>query len=126
VRIHTGSGNTQQAPAAAVLSELQQLLQRLQQSGYICGYQLVWGSLPGGWPGDWAVSEPQYVDADDVLQQAEPIAGGSVFQVGGSVSRPAVPVLLCQVLFCHAQEEGFEARRHSCGTNACHMHVPCC
>lgn len=79
---HTGGSSSQQAPAAAVLSELQQLLQRLQQSSYICGYQLVWGSLPGGWPGDWAVSEPQFVDAEDVLQQPEPIAGGSVFQVG--------------------------------------------
>lgn len=86
---HTGGSSSQQAPAAAVLSELQQLLQRLQQSGYICGYQLVWGSLPGDWPGDWAVSEPQFVDADDVLQQPEPIAGGSVFQVG--LLLPAVP-----------------------------------
>lgn len=75
------AGGSRQAPAADVLLGLQQLLQRLQQGGYICGYQLVWGSLPGGWPGDWAVSEPQLVDAEDVLQQQAAIAPGSVFQV---------------------------------------------
>lgn len=100
---HTGGSSSQQAPAATVLSELQQLLQRLQQSGYICGYQLVWGSLPGGWPGDWAVSEPQFVDADDVLQQPEPIAGGSVFQVG--LLLPAVPFAVSSVVLLEAQEE---------------------
>lgn len=78
----TAGGGSKQAPAAEVLSALKQLLQRLQQGGYICGYQLVWDSLPGGWPGDWATSEPQFVDADEVLLQREPIPTDSVFQVG--------------------------------------------
>lgn len=77
----SSSQDPQQAPAADVLQGLHELLQRLQQGGYICSYQLVWGSLPGGWPGDWAVSEPRLVDADDVLQQRTAIAPGSVFQV---------------------------------------------
>lgn len=77
----SSSHGPQQAAAADVLQGLQQVLQRLQQGGYICSYQLVWDSLPGGWPGDWATSEPQLVDAEDVLQQRTLIAPGSVFQV---------------------------------------------
>lgn len=76
------AGSAGQAPAAAVLQALRELLQLLQQGGYICGYQLVWDSQPGGWPGDWATSEPQLVDAEGVLQQQGPITAGSVFQVG--------------------------------------------
>lgn len=61
---------------------LQQLLQQLRYGGFICGYQLVWGSLPGSWPANWVTSEAPFVDADQAMMQQEPIAAGTVFQVG--------------------------------------------
>uniref|UniRef100_A0A383VZF7 Uncharacterized protein n=1 Tax=Tetradesmus obliquus TaxID=3088 RepID=A0A383VZF7_TETOB len=59
------------APAAAVIKAVQQLLNLLQQRGYICGWQLVLGSLPGGWPADWSVAEQQLVGLEDLQQQQQ-------------------------------------------------------
>jgi hypothetical protein len=67
-------------PAAAVISSVQQLLDLLQQRGYICGWQLTLGSLPGGWPADWSVAEQQVVGLQDVQQQ-QLLPAGLQFQV---------------------------------------------
>jgi hypothetical protein len=64
-----------QVPAAAIITSVQQLLGLLQQRGYICGWQLVLGSLPGGWPADWSVAEQQVVGLEDVQQQQQLPAG---------------------------------------------------
>jgi hypothetical protein len=77
------------APAAAVIASVQQLLDLLQQRGYICGWQLVLGSLPGGWPADWSMSEQQLVGLED-LQQQEPLPVGLVFQVSLANGRSCV------------------------------------
>jgi hypothetical protein len=69
-----------QVPAAAVISSVQQLLGLLQERGYICGWQLVLGSLPGGWPADWSVAEQQVVGLEDVQQQQQ-FPAGLQFQV---------------------------------------------
>jgi hypothetical protein len=62
------------------MSSVQLLLDLLQQRGYICGWQLVLGSLPGGWPADWSVSEQQLLGLEDLHQQ-EPFPAGLLFQV---------------------------------------------
>lgn len=49
------------ASNAAAAEAVQRLMSRLQQSGYTCGWQLVWGEQPGGWPPDWYRTEPQVV-----------------------------------------------------------------
>lgn len=75
------SADRRRAPAAALIASAQQLLDLLQRRGYICGWQLVLGSLPGGWPADWSVSEQQLAGLEGVQQQ-EPLPPGLVFQVG--------------------------------------------
>jgi hypothetical protein len=38
---------------AAAARAVQRLFDRLQSGGYVCGWQVVWGDQPGGWPPDW-------------------------------------------------------------------------
>jgi hypothetical protein len=70
--LHTGG----QVPAALLLQATRDLLSQLQAGGYLCGYQVVWGSLPGGWPGDWASSQPQLLGPDQQELQVPPSPGG--------------------------------------------------
>eukprot|EP00882_Tetradesmus_deserticola_P020951 GHRQ01022644.1.p1 GENE.GHRQ01022644.1~~GHRQ01022644.1.p1 ORF type:complete len:196 (+),score=84.50 GHRQ01022644.1:453-1040(+) len=95
------------APAAAVVDSMQQLLNLLQQRGYVCGWQLVLGSLPGGWPADWSVSQQQLVGMEDVQQQ-EPLPAGLTFQV--KLHQPA-DIEGCVSL--RQEEDGFWSRHVS-------------
>jgi hypothetical protein len=64
------------ASEAAVAAAIQSLLKNLQAAGFVCGWQLVWGELQGGWPPDWYVQSPGLV--------GEPPAAGSSEEAGGS------------------------------------------
>lgn len=95
----------QQAPAGVMLQSILDVLVMLQQGGYLCGWQLVWGSQPGSWPGDWTSREPQVVDADDVLQQQLlPLPPGSVFQIKAQTADIEAAVAL------RSEEDGFWSR----------------
>eukprot|EP00879_Flechtneria_rotunda_P028266 GHRR01030363.1.p1 GENE.GHRR01030363.1~~GHRR01030363.1.p1 ORF type:complete len:315 (+),score=152.41 GHRR01030363.1:121-1065(+) len=75
-------GDAHQAPAAVLIPALRDVLNHLQQHGYLCSYQLVWDSQPGSWPADWAVSQQQVVGPEQLLEQQAPLAQGTIFQVG--------------------------------------------
>ncbi|KAF6256925.1 hypothetical protein COO60DRAFT_59654 [Scenedesmus sp. NREL 46B-D3] len=101
------AADRRRAPAAALIASAQQLLDLLQRRGYICGWQLVLGSLPGGWPADWSVSEQQLAGLEGVQQQ-EPLPPGLVFQV--KLQQPA-DIEGCVSL--RQEEDGFWSRHIS-------------
>lgn len=74
------------------------LLSKLQSSGYICGYQLVWGATPGSWPADWMLKGPRL--AGDVPAQAS--ADNMKFQV-----KLHLPADIEGCIALRAEEEGF-------------------
>lgn len=65
------------APVATLVTCMQQLLQQLKSDGYICAYQLVWGTAPGTWPADWATQPDVVGDVNDTAAQD---ASGLPFQ----------------------------------------------
>lgn len=66
-----------------VADALQSVLARLQASGYCCGWQIVLGTIPGGWAANWMDEEK--------VQGELPDSTGPAFGLTFQVSRITLP-----------------------------------
>ncbi|GAX78310.1 hypothetical protein CEUSTIGMA_g5752.t1 [Chlamydomonas eustigma] len=107
-------------PASRLISVVQQLLERLQSQGYMCGYQIVWGEVPGTWPEDWMKSQPRVVVAEQLmdgnaseLDEAGNGAGSASKRVGSMMTMQIklhMPADIEGGVALRAEEDGFWPR----------------
>ena len=96
------------ASEAAVVSLIVRLLDRLKAGGYCCSYQLVWGELPGGWPGNWMTVQATLEGG--APEQATPAPAGLPFQI-----KLYLPADIEGSIALRSEEEGFWPQLGACG-----------
>ncbi|KXZ56651.1 hypothetical protein GPECTOR_1g587 [Gonium pectorale] len=89
-------------PQELILTRVLPFLDFLKAGGYLCHYQVVMGSHPGGWPADWMVREPVivYAEPEGVGADAAAAMTSAAASGGQALPPPQAPcVLPGEILF---------------------------